>query len=415
MTKTINLPTQEINSRKRLVFTWRNNSTGGEQPPVAIDNISFSNDGPYYTISDRVWSFGEIDLETTSQIQTFTITNTGYAPLVIDSISLAGIHTADFAINTSNLPCDVSPDDIYTFAVSFTPITSPGMKKASILIYHNAPFYPSIVTLSGRGLGNASLPYRQEFTDLAFPPTAPDWDVIDKDGDSHNWYLHEGSARSDANQHNQNNRPDNWLITPRFAFEADATYAIKWDSKVVTLNYYDDFISVYIMSGINPLIDCIDDAPGNTVIFSGITQNTWQSYSYFFTPDDTIEKYIGFRHHRCFATPNLQIDNVHIYKLPDYDIEVMQLTGSYIYSVQSPYTVTLRNGGVLDIPAGAYDIAFMYEDAQGNIRSLGQPITNTPALVALETTQVVISDTSSWDFEATDTTTFNLYAKVISP
>jgi len=414
--KVISLPAQPANIRKRLVFTWRNNASDGEQPPAAVDNISFTDIGAIISISPTSWSFGGINLGETSPAQPFVITNTGNAPLEIESVTQTGTYASQFTHTLSSFPVNIAPGDSHTFTVTFAPLFPAGYKTANLNIYHNAVDSPAVLYLSGRCMGDVlPLTYLQTFSDADFPPTQPDWTIVDKDGDGLDWYLYNGSARSDSYYQNQPRTPDNWLISQPFTFEAGTTYAIRFSHRAYTATRPNDFMSVYLMSNIHPEIDCVDDAPGNTTIYAGTSISGWQTFTHTFTPEETIVRFIGFRHHNCAYEYGIQIDNVFIYKPVDIDLGIQHITGPSGFPTSSSFVLSLYNGCNTTVPAQAYQIAFKIIDSEGAVMPLGVPFTNTPAIFAWGNTQLTISDFSSWDFGVTTPTLFHIYAEIVYP
>jgi len=150
--KTINLPNQPIDTTKRVVFTWINDTNTGLQPPPAVDNIVFSRgpNPPVFSIDLSSHDFEEIAIGSVSLPQTFTITNTGEDNLLIDTITLSGINESDFSLITDGLPWSINEGVEQTFTASFSP-TSTGEKTANINITHNADGSPATVTLLGTG------------------------------------------------------------------------------------------------------------------------------------------------------------------------------------------------------------------------------------------------------------------------
>ncbi|MCL2064469.1 MAG: choice-of-anchor D domain-containing protein [Candidatus Cloacimonetes bacterium] len=123
---------------------------------------------PVFSINPTSHDFGEIIVGAISDVQTFTITNTGGSPLVIESITineevsrlLRGefqgsdlATTGNFILTANGLPWTVNAGGNQTFTVSFSP-TSIGSKTANLNIAHSASGSPHTNTvLSGTALG----------------------------------------------------------------------------------------------------------------------------------------------------------------------------------------------------------------------------------------------------------------------
>src|SRR5207248_2895845 len=95
-------------------------------------------------------NFGNQNVETPSAPKTVTLSNTGNAPLTINSISITGANANNFAL-TSASTCPLSGGTVAasgncTIVVTFTP-TSRGGKTAAISVADNASGSPQQVSL----------------------------------------------------------------------------------------------------------------------------------------------------------------------------------------------------------------------------------------------------------------------------
>ena len=111
---------------------------------------------PIVNLSPTALSFGNQNVGTTSITQTVTLTNTGTAALTINSISLTGSNSGDFAQTNT---CPISPSTLAasascTLNVSFTPSAS-GTRSASVSFNDNAAGSPQTVPLNGTGVISA--------------------------------------------------------------------------------------------------------------------------------------------------------------------------------------------------------------------------------------------------------------------
>ncbi|MCL2063849.1 MAG: leucine-rich repeat protein [Candidatus Cloacimonetes bacterium] len=106
---------------------------------------------PVFNIDPESHDFGSLVVGEISEIQTFTITNTGGSLLIVESIS--DCQSDDFIADGINtLPTELAPNESMTFTITFSPLTA-GIKTDQISITHSASQTPFIVTLSGVGLG----------------------------------------------------------------------------------------------------------------------------------------------------------------------------------------------------------------------------------------------------------------------
>jgi hypothetical protein len=118
-----------------------------------IDDVTIINgDTPIWSINPTAHNFGGVYVDSTSETQTFTITNIGTENLVITAIILGGAYQTQFSISgDTDLPWSIEPGENNDFMVSFSP-TSVGVKTANVSIAHNAFGSPSSVSLSGTGV-----------------------------------------------------------------------------------------------------------------------------------------------------------------------------------------------------------------------------------------------------------------------
>ncbi|MEK8021359.1 MAG: DUF1566 domain-containing protein, partial [Candidatus Parabeggiatoa sp.] len=99
--------------------------------------------------------FGETVISQSSNVQGFTVTNTGESSLEIEKFSLSGMHQSEFGINKSYTTCSekvhLSPSDNCTISIVFSPL-SWGEKQAAIIIASNDSRTPKFeIPLAGTG------------------------------------------------------------------------------------------------------------------------------------------------------------------------------------------------------------------------------------------------------------------------
>ena len=97
--------------------------------------------------------FGAQGTGVSSQPQTFTITDQGNSPLIIDSVSLTGADAGQFAVSSDNCSGQtVQPSGSCTVNASFTP-NATGPIAALLAITSNDPAAPTLsIQLSGNGV-----------------------------------------------------------------------------------------------------------------------------------------------------------------------------------------------------------------------------------------------------------------------
>jgi len=109
---------------------------------------------PMIAVSPPSIAFGDQRINTTSDVETITISNTGTDDLVflpggLSAITLIDNHANQF-VRTTTCGASLTPNANCTVSVTFRP-TSTGNKSARISIAHNAPGSPTRVSLGGTG------------------------------------------------------------------------------------------------------------------------------------------------------------------------------------------------------------------------------------------------------------------------
>ena len=107
--------------------------------------------GPQYTVALRgsTVAFGEQPVGLPDAVKTFTIKNTGLAPLVISSVQVTGAQAADFMVDTAGLPGSVPPGSQGTFTVTFHP-GARGDRVTTLRVVSNDPVEsPMVIALTG--------------------------------------------------------------------------------------------------------------------------------------------------------------------------------------------------------------------------------------------------------------------------
>jgi hypothetical protein len=108
---------------------------------------------PVVSLSSTEVSFGTQTLEVASAPQIVTLTNTGNANLIIQSVSLGGGSPADFVIangSTCKNNATVAPSASCAIQLTFLPMTL-GSRTAAVSITDNAAESPDMIGLSGTG------------------------------------------------------------------------------------------------------------------------------------------------------------------------------------------------------------------------------------------------------------------------
>ena len=108
--------------------------------------------GPAVTLSPASLTFTNQPINTVSGAQTVTLTNSGTAPLTVNSVGITGSNATDFGLTST---CPLSPSTLAAngscaISVKFTPAAS-GSRTAGLAIADNASGSPQTVPLSGTG------------------------------------------------------------------------------------------------------------------------------------------------------------------------------------------------------------------------------------------------------------------------
>ena len=139
-------------------------SAGGLSASLSIPsnaptvNVPLSGTGtvPGSSVYPTSYNFGNILVGSSSGAQTFTVSNTGTANLVIGTITLTGTNPTQFGKQNDNCSGQtVAPSGSCTVQAVFSP-TSTGGLNASLSIPSNAPGSPTLVPLSGTGTAAGS-------------------------------------------------------------------------------------------------------------------------------------------------------------------------------------------------------------------------------------------------------------------
>ena len=104
---------------------------------------------PSVGLSTTGLSFGIVTVKAASNPQSFVLTNTGSAPLLVSGIAISGANAGDFS-QTSNCGASLSPGANCTVSITFSP-SATGTRTASLGITDNASGSPQSVTLKGSG------------------------------------------------------------------------------------------------------------------------------------------------------------------------------------------------------------------------------------------------------------------------
>jgi hypothetical protein len=124
-------------------------STASNSPnTVALDGSGAVMAGQL-ALNPTALNFGQVGVGTTSSSQSVTITNTGNAPVTINSISS---NLAEFSVGALPLPISLSPLQNVQVSVAFTPSTATSF-SATLTIISTASNSPTTLSMTGQGVG----------------------------------------------------------------------------------------------------------------------------------------------------------------------------------------------------------------------------------------------------------------------
>jgi outer membrane protein assembly factor BamB len=134
----------------------------GANPPSPPAGVPAAN------VSPTGLTFGSLTIGSVSAAQTVTVTSAGTAPLLIQSVTLAGTQPGDFRI-TAGDPGTVAEGASLAFGIAFAP-TAAGPRSAMLVITDNAPGSPVAVSLSGSGAVAAPAPLSTDWPVFGHDP-----------------------------------------------------------------------------------------------------------------------------------------------------------------------------------------------------------------------------------------------------
>jgi hypothetical protein len=127
----------------------------GSPHVVALNGIGT---GPFLTISPSSHDFGGTELCGESDLQTFTLTNTGNVPLTVDPPSITGPDASNFRLRSgSSQPFTLAPNQSSNFQVDLLPRAF-GSLSAALTVHSSDPRSPHSVPLTGLVLAPADPP-----------------------------------------------------------------------------------------------------------------------------------------------------------------------------------------------------------------------------------------------------------------
>ncbi len=110
--------------------------------------LSGTGTAPVFAANPSSVAFGNQPVNTTSNAQTITISNTGDGDLVVSNITVTGTNSGEFSVSPTSFT--VAPGGNAGVSVTFTP-TATGARSAALSITSNAAGSPHTIPLTGKG------------------------------------------------------------------------------------------------------------------------------------------------------------------------------------------------------------------------------------------------------------------------
>ncbi len=227
-----------------LVGFYGESTEANADNDLFIDNVLIrqSPTTPQFSVSPLLKEYGNVQIQSTSAPQRFTISNTGIGNFNVSSITLSGTDVSQFVLTNNNtLPAQIGSNQIISFNVAFAP-TSLGEKSASVTITDDLTRTTHTIALTGTGYDGSisTFPYLEEFSGENFPPT--EWYRMEgilaapsvvSNSDSYWW---NGSFGNIFDPENPSARIDiwntsvmHWLVTPSINLGNTTDYQLEFD------------------------------------------------------------------------------------------------------------------------------------------------------------------------------------------
>ncbi len=154
-------------ARSATLVVTHNASGASSSTGLAGTGVALS---PVIGVSPTTLSFSQT-INTSSALQTVTVSNTGTAALTISALSVGGAQASEFQIGTGTTCTaggSVAANGSCLLKLSFTP-TASGARNASLSITHNASGSPTSITLNGTGTATPQPAISLDAAMLTFP------------------------------------------------------------------------------------------------------------------------------------------------------------------------------------------------------------------------------------------------------
>lgn len=107
------------------------------------------------SVTPQSLAWGSVDLGSTGNAQSVTLSDTGASPINIASIGISGTNAGDFSISSQTCGASLAPSSSCTVTLTFTPVAT-GTREAALTIRDSGTDPTQTVSLSGTATGKTS-------------------------------------------------------------------------------------------------------------------------------------------------------------------------------------------------------------------------------------------------------------------
>jgi len=355
-----------------------------------------SGPNPQFGVAPANKNFGTVLLNATKQ-QTFTVYNSGGAPLIVNSIDIAGSPMYSLQ-NLPTLPITLNSGQNTSFVAQYHP-TAAGAHAATITITDNQTRTrtPHAVALTGTCVDPTiyTSPYAQSFDAVTIPALPIDWQKI--------YQATPVSGFIQTNTNSVHSAPNSVMMYNADNSAADIILIappLTGTLPIITMR-----VKFWAQGGEFPMevgvIADVTDPATFTSVSTVTLSSTWSEHVVSFQTYNGAGQNIAFRHGLGGIYQSIYIDDVIIETTPQNDLEAVSITGNTTPSVgmTTNYTVNVFNWGTN--PQATYAVK-LYKEGAVEIASVAG---------ALVSPGLTVPVTLSWTPTVQGAT--YLYAKVI--
>ena len=353
--ESITLPGTLSGTVKRLVFSWKNDSSGGTNPPINLDNISLTATpnptGPVLP-PNLVYP---VDRQDNLPIGGFAFQfswNTGGTEPDAYNLYLA---------NLADLPEGYTSDDFFAVATPYEDVTSPfdpaityGYSETYVWTVgaYNATYpdevylWPPYEYTTEPDPTNYDYPYEEPFDEIALGALPEDWTLIDYSG---GWQAAENiGPYSEPNAatvyYDEYLAKDDWMITLPMYMEESTLYNVSFMLKAPGWDGTPEALALHV--GDAPTVAAM--TAGTTLYDNNALEVAdWINVTVPFTPAADGVYYFGWHAYSVANVNYIAVDDVMIFIPEDVDLAATGISGDGGGFVGSPVstTVTVSNLG----------------------------------------------------------------------